>query len=557
MSMPLDGALYISNGRKRRGTSTPRVLSGLGDLMAFTISNPFYMNRARRSGKGKSKARAAHARRRQRDAKGRFLSKGRSRSKARSKALASGKRKAAKRRASLTARELQALARRYGYVAKIHKKKKRTISDAQKAKMKSARAENQAKLKARYGTGINVGEDVFAEKPMSREELMAARQSAQRDLASLGQRLRQGGASDTEVRDATAKAISALPEYLRPNRRKHRKHYKNGRRSTRRNGLYDRGLALVGQAPLGLGSAAVTATLAATAVGAHLLAAKAINFAASKSAIVADGLRIAAPVGFTLTGVAVKAGLLPAVNLVESIPLFNIGSTFRDLREAVISDAALDSIGNLAVAVGAALDAYRFVKGTSSTLNGIVYGDGGAYEIVPYSSHFGPMAQTEMGGIVYGAIEGGGLVYGGIVYGGADLADAAHCGTDLSGDEADTARKGQAAWLARFPAPTAVTATRASGRASDYAGRHGYRWAWVIKLVGWEKFQQIAALAPAQRCRVIAQLRLQAMNSLQQIISNTAALPEMSSPVTSSPTLSGLNYAGLEYGGIVYAGEGM
>ena len=89
--MPLDGALYISNGRKRHGTSTPRVLSGLGDLMAFTISNPFYMNRRKRRG---SKAKTKAAKRRQRDAKGRFLTKSRSRSKSRSKALGRGKRRA-------------------------------------------------------------------------------------------------------------------------------------------------------------------------------------------------------------------------------------------------------------------------------------------------------------------------------------------------------------------------------------------------------------------------------------------------------------------------------
>jgi hypothetical protein len=102
----------------------------------------------------------------------------------------------------------------------------------------------------------------------------------------------------------------------------------------------------------------------------------------------------------------------------------------------------------------------------------------------------------------------------------------------------------------------AARATRVAGRPSSMAGKHGLRWGWLIKLVGWEKFQQIASLSPGHRVRVIAALRMQAMQSLQSTIDKTAlALPALQSPVTSD--LSGLNYSGLAYGGFVYAGEGM
>lgn len=522
MSMPLDGALYISNGRKRHATSTPRVLSGLGDLMAFTISNPFYMNRRKRRGSAtKSKA----AKRRQRDAKGRFLSKSRSRSKSRRRALTTGKRRAAQRRGKrMTARQIQALARRYGYTAQVRRPKKRTISAEHKAKMKAARAENQAKLKARYGTGTNVG-DIFAGKPMSREALMAERA-------------------------AVLEQYEGVP---RSNRSRRNKSRRNSR--TRRNGLYERGLNVLAQAPYGLGRVAVLAAEVASAVGLHLLAAKGINAVADTNSDLAAFRNSVAPVGFTLTGLAVRQGLVPTIDTLEKIPTFGFGPGVKALRELLISNASLSEVANLAFVVGVALDAYRYFKGTSSTFGaieggGLVYGDGTAYEIVPYTSQFGPMANAN---VMYGAVEGG-LVYGSLVYGDADLSDASHCGTDLSGAELSAARSGMNAYATRFPS-SGSAATRVAGRPSVNAGREGYRWGWLIKLVGFEKFQQIAALPTAQRCRVIAQLRLQAMQSLQSIINGSEmVLPDHSSPVNSSPTMAGLDYSGLSYNGFVYAG---
>lgn len=482
--------------------------------MAFTISNPFYMNRRKRRG---SKSKAKAAKRRQRDAKGRFLSKSRSRSKSRRRALTTGKRRAAQRRGKrMTARQIQALARRYGFTAQVRRPKKRTISAEHKAKMKAARAENQAKLKARYGTGTNVG-DIFAGKPMSREALMAERA-------------------------AVLEQYGGVP---RSNRTRRNRTRRNALR-TRRNGLYERGINVIAQTPFGLGNVAVNAALVATAVGAHLLFAKGVNMAADASGTVAEVRNYVAPVGFTLTGLAVKYGLVPTLNAVESVQFLGFGPGVKALRELLISTTSVQEVADMALFVGVALDTYRYFKGTSSTFGVLNYGDGTAYEIVPYSNQYGPMANAN---VMYGTIEGGGLVYGD-----ADLSDAAHCGTDLSGAELTAARSGMHAYATRFPS-SGTAATRVAGRPSVNAGREGYRWAWLIKLVGWERFQQIAALPTGQRCRVIAQLRLQAMQSLQSIINGTEmVLPDHASPVNSSPTMAGLDYSGLDYGGFVYAG---
>ena len=491
--------------------------------MAFTISNPFYMNRRKRRG---SKAKSKSAKRRQRDAKGRFLSKGRSRSKSRSKALGRGKRRAAQRKGRMTAREIQALARRYGYTAQVRRPKKRAISAEHKAKMQTGRRESQA----RKSTIAKQAAGLIPAGPVTREGAFFTPGRPASYMIS-------AGAMDDFVPGAP----------LNKNRSRRNKSRRNSR--TRRNGLYERGLNVLAQAPYGVGRIAVLGAEIATAVGVHLLAAKGINALADTSSDLAAARNAVAPFGFTLMGLGVKYGLQPTLDLTHQLPV--VGGFVKAAQQTLISDASLGEVANLAFMVGVALDAYRYFKGTSSTFGALNYGDGTAYEIVPYTNQYAPMANAN---VMYGAIEGGGLVYGGLVYGDADLSDAAHCGTDLSGAELSAARSGMHAYATRFPS-SGSAATRVAGRPSVNAGREGYRWGWLIKLVGFEKFQQIAALPAGQRCRVIAQLRLQAMQSLQSIINGSEmVLPDHSSPVNSSPTMAGLDYSGLSYNGFVYAG---
>ncbi len=516
--------------------------------MAITISNPLLMNRM-----SKRQARA-HAKSMPRGRNGRFLKKGRkgaasrrgkaltksrSRTKARKSSIRKGRKGAARRR--MTAREVQALARKHGLVAKVHRKKKRTMSDEHKALMKARRAENQAKLKARYGSGVNVFDRVFDEKPMSREELMAARQSASRDLAAIGVRMRMGGATETEIRDATARAAAKLPEHLRPNR-KNRRNRRNGRRNP---AIYSGVESLAARLPL-IGGFAKPLMLGATAAAIHFGAAKGLKALAAQSSTVDAAIDTVAPVGYTVMGATVGFAL-PA--LLNFLPRYAWGQKVVRGVETIISVDDLEKVGQVATIAGAVLDVYRYFRGTSSEfgtieMGGLSYGDGTAYEVVPYGT-------IEMGGLSYGTIEMGGLAYGA-----AEMADAAYCNDDLSGEEAAAAKAGAGQYMARFPMMNAARATRVAGRPSSMAGKHGLRWGWLIKLVGWEKFQQIASLSPGHRVRVIAALRMQAMQSLQSTIDKTAlALPALQSPVTSD--LSGLNYSGLAYGGFVYAGEGM
>ena len=501
--------------------------------MAITISNPLLMNRM-----SKRQARA-HAKSMPRGRNGRFLKKGRkgaaarrgksmSKSRSRTKNLRKGRKGAAGRR--MTARQVQALARKHGLVAKVHRKdRKRKMTDEQKAKLAAGRAaynekRRRASATKRHTSLLKSAADIKAAGgqvgylPATSPEMFGARYSSAAEMAAAG------------VERA----------------------YENRGRRNRRNGRNRRNPALYGTVESALrglpvvGKFTSAALLGATAAVVHYGAAKGVKALAARSSAVDSVVDFVAPVGFTVMGASVQYALPMLLNLVSRLPL---GDKVVGLVDMVISPADLANVGQVATVAGAVLDVYRAFKGTSSEfgtieMGGLAYGDGTAYEVVPYGT-------IEMGGLSYGTIEMGGLAYGA-----AEMADAAYCNDDLSGEEAAAAKAGAGQYMARFPMMNAARATRVAGRPSSMAGKHGLRWGWLIKLVGWEKFQQIASLSPGHRVRVIAALRMQAMQSLQSTIDKTAlALPALQSPVTSD--LSGLNYSGLAYGGFVYAGEGM
>ena len=54
------------------------------------------------------------------------------------------------------------------------------------------------------------------------------------------------------------------------------------------------------------------------------------------------------------------------------------------------------------------------------------------------------------------------------------------------------------------------------------ARKHGHRWGWLVKLVGFQGMQKIAALPPYQRRQVIHGLRQRALASLPALLSDHA-----------------------------------
>lgn len=108
-------------------------------------------------------------------------------------------------------------------------------------------------------------------------------------------------------------------------------------------------------------------------------------------------------------------------------------------------------------------------------------------------------------------------------YGEASLADAHYSGADFSGPEGQALLNGRHHWYGRYGRPSHRAGGKASAQ-SHYAGREGHRWGWLIKCVGWQRAQQIAALPPRQRVKVIAQLRKAAIQAYQQIMQRQAVL---------------------------------
>lgn len=372
MALPLDGALYISNPR-RTAASSRDALNGLGDLMAITISNPLLMNRMT------ARQARAHAKSMKRSKSGRFLPRRKAakrraskltaaqrRRQGRKSQTASSRRSASRRRAKkMTATQLEKLIRRYGYVADVRRPKKRTISDAQKAKMQS-----QRKLYAKHRqTRKELGTIQGPLLPSGDFEMAA--------LKSYGSK-------------AEMMAAGERPAY--ENRRRNpRRNRRNGRRNPTGFGLFDKIESFVAGVPVigGLAPFVGPALVGATVGAVHYYAVKQVIGPAIQMLNPSFGIvKTVAEHGAYTIGGATVAGVLHIPMVADLLTRLGIGGEFRS---------------NLAVGalmVGGAVDMLRYLKGDAAT----AYGDGTAYKVVPF------------GGLGYGTIEGG-LSYGGLKYG--------------------------------------------------------------------------------------------------------------------------------------------
>jgi hypothetical protein len=204
-----------------------------------------------------------------------------------------------------------------------------------------------------------------------------------------------------------------------------------------------------------------------------------------------------APVGYSLTGVLANFAI-------------------RRLPIPFLSDEQKRSLGVATMIAGGVLDVFRALKGQSSDL-----GDGGAYDVVPLGAigeGMGAIGEG-MGVIGYGAI-GEGMGDAGD-YSDAEAADAMYSGPDLDSYEGEAAMHGPHAYRSVFGAPP-KRASRVASPLSRHAGKRGHRWGWLIKLVGWERFQQIAAMEPEARCALINELRQQAVATVRARVASSS-----------------------------------
>lgn len=170
-------------------------------------------------------------------------------------------------------------------------------------------------------------------------------------------------------------------------------------------------------------------------------------------------------------------------------------------------------------------------------------GDGMAYELGPISAR-----NPSLGGVMSTDTD----------YGQASLADAYYSGADFSVDEGQALLNGRDAFRARFGHPP-HRVDQHGGRwmgPSHLAQTPGHRWGWLVKMVGWDGVRQLAALPPAQRVRVIQQLRDSAMVTFKQLMAEAQVLPEVT-PELAPQGAEGVSGAFGAYGATVFAGQGL
>jgi len=170
--------------------------------------------------------------------------------------------------------------------------------------------------------------------------------------------------------------------------------------------------------------------------------------------------------------------------------------------------------------------------GQQQTLSGLAY-TSGALNGLAYTS-------GELNGVAMDS--GADLVQS---YAGAHLGDAAHCGPDFDAAEGQALMMGPAAYKARFGLPAARGFFNRMGM-SPMAGRPGHRWAWLVKMIGFNRAAKLASMSPRKRMAVIAKLRAQAKQTIDQ--ANYGAL------AYKGGALNGLAYTDGALNGVVYTG---
>ena len=261
-----------------------------------------------------------------------------------------------------------------------------------------------------------------------------------------------------------------------------------------------------------------------------------------------------------------------ATGLVAGGALVGLGATVAKGQQGLLNKMAMLAVGGGALIdmVGIVMNA---VGGAEASEMGAIDNDGTIYGAI------------DNDGTIYGAIDDNGNVYGDVVsYGGlmedgdnvsygtvvgseyADAmpGDAEDSGADFNVTEGQALVEGPLSWLKRF-GKSPVRATNIRGKKSRHAGREGHRWGWMIKLVGMDKAQQIAALPPEKRVEVIARLRKAALESLAnsmnaQAMQTTAQVaPQNLLPASEQMGLDLTGAAGTAngaYGAHMYAGGG-
>ena len=219
------------------------------------------------------------------------------------------------------------------------------------------------------------------------------------------------------------------------------------------------------------------------------------------------------------------------------------------------------ALGMSMAVAGGAINAYKLASGTADDYNELDDYDGLAEDLDGLAEDLDGLGLTEedLGdGMFYevepisaGGYQGLGIEdmagthdMSGSHYHDANLGDAMYSGDDLSVEEGEAAIHGAHAYMGTFGAPPHIRYRR-HHRYSHLAGRRGHRWGWMIKLIGWPRFAKLAAMNPAQRIALIAQLRQAAAQAAQAKFDESQSSGSVASSVPAGTAGLGLDMSGL------------
>lgn len=147
------------------------------------------------------------------------------------------------------------------------------------------------------------------------------------------------------------------------------------------------------------------------------------------------------------------------------------------------------------------------VSQSAPAQSGLYLSDGGSYDVVPMSGAHQMGMMHRNARHLHGAHVSG-------LYMDSKSADAAMAGADLSSQEKRAAMSDESSYHHSFEQPPhRVTNTDVYSR---HAGKHGHRWGWMIKMIGFDRFQKLAMLPPQKRVDLIAKMKRSAIASAQR-----------------------------------------
>lgn len=279
---------------------------------------------------------------------------------------------------------------------------------------------------------------------------------------------------------------------------------------------------------------------------------------ASREGLMAAGTAFAAGAAFyyATPWIAEKASALPVVGEYADKAMDVIPYTLTGLL-----------VGALAVGVG-----YAVGQGSLGVKLGLATASGGILvDTMGYLNSRSDKGALMLPNPAYGALEVTNPNYGGLVavsnpgygaddaaaaaeYNDATEADAFQSGEDFDEDEGQALLGGPRAFFQRFGRPARV-ASRHQSVYSRHAGKPGHKWGFLIKLLGFRRVSEIAAMPIQQRLGVLGEIKARCIASFNALMqSQSAGRDPYMIGMSSIGDMSAQGadaYAG--YGSIVYA----